>query len=249
MPAAAVHTAGCTYNVYCDESRHTSNPGDRYLAIGALSCPRDAKRELVRELHVMRARWKTQGEVGWKRVSRNRTGFYLELIDWFAGHDELQFRCLLADRQSLNHDLYSDGDVELGFYKLYYQLLVHWLTPDCAYHLYLDWQQNSQKDRFAELRRILRLRLAGGAQVLSLEPVESHSNELMQLADLLTGAMSYTWNEADMSDKSSSLKVELLKRLAEHLGRADLKYSTPPDEPKFNIFSFPHPKYRPRGDE
>lgn len=31
------------FNIYCDESLHTSDKGDRYAVIGALQCPRDEK--------------------------------------------------------------------------------------------------------------------------------------------------------------------------------------------------------------
>jgi len=200
-------------------------------------------------MHLLRAKWNTQGEVGWKRVSKNREGFYLALLDWFISNDELQFRCLVADKQSLHHDIHSGGDSELGFYKLYYQLLVHWLTPECSYRLYLDWQQNRQKDRFSELRRILGLKLSSRLQIVSLEPAESNELELMQLTDLLSGAVGYVWNQRDLSPNASKMKVKLARHLASSLGWPDLLYSTSPDEQKFNIFGFPNPHYRTRAGQ
>lgn len=236
---AGVHAPGCEYNVYCDESRHTSDPSDRYMVIGAVSIPREQKRAVVAQIHKLRAIHATQGEFGWKRLSPNKASFYWAVLDLFLGSPDLQFRCVVADRQALDDETYNAGDQELGFYKLYYQMLVHWLSPQCKYSIYLDLQITREKGRFATLRDILRRRLTGRAQVVSLEPAESSELELMQLADLLIGAVGYAWNERD----ASPVKVDFVEAVAAGLGRRTLAVSTVPAESKFNVFSFPRPKY------
>lgn len=235
----AVHAPGCDYNVYCDESRHTSDPSDRYMVIGAVSVPRDCKREIVNQIHHLRAQHATQGEFGWKRLSPNKQAFYEDALNLFLGRPELQFRCVVVDRHAIDNELYSDGDAELGFYKLYYQMLVHWLSPQCSYHIYLDTQNTREKGRFSTLRDILRRRLMGRARILSLEPAESSELELMQLTDLLIGAVGYAWN----GRSASPVKVAFVNALAAGLGRSTIVASTVPGETKFNIFSFPKPRY------
>ncbi|MDO8292619.1 MAG: DUF3800 domain-containing protein [Gallionella sp.] len=222
------------FNIYCDESRHTSDPADRYAVIGAICCPREHKRELVHSIHNLKALHHAQGEMGWSRVSPNKLEFYLAVQKLFLDNKELSFRCILVDRSVLNHEKYSNGDAELGFYKLYYQLLVHWLDPGDAYFLYLDWQQNSEKSRFAELREVLVRKLQGRARISCLEPVESHTQPLTQLADLLIGAVGYQWNDRN----ASPAKLKFCQQLAEGLGKTSLKYFTGPTEPKFNIFKW-----------
>lgn len=87
-------------NIYCDESCY-SNPEDPYLVIGAVKCPRERKRGIVRELDALKRNNGIGGEFGWKSVSRNKAVFYTALIDWFLATDDLRFRCVVANRESL----------------------------------------------------------------------------------------------------------------------------------------------------
>lgn len=226
------------FNLYCDESRHTSDPSQSYAVIGALQCPRDEKRRLVHRIHSLMALHKAQGEFGWKRLSPNRNDFYLALQELFITEPELRFRCLVVDRSNLDHERFNEGDSELGFYKLYYQMLVHWLQPGHQYHIYLDWQQNASTRRFEDLRAILKNKLSGRARVAFLEPVTSHTQPLIQLADLLMGAVGYQWNNLDRRPNSSECKSQFASSLAKQLGHTSLHYSTAPGEQKFNIFNW-----------
>jgi len=225
-----------TFNIYCDESRHTSDSADRFLVIGALACPRERKRDLVHEIHLMQARHGARGEFGWSKVAPGKAAFYAELMAWFLATPDLRFRALVADRQALDHERYSEGDDELGFYKLYYQMLVHWLAPGSAYHIYLDWKQNAAQSRFADLRACLGRKLTGRAKVECLEPVQSHEQPLVQLTDVLIGAVGYAWNHRD----ASPAKLDFCRQLAHNLGKHSLTFeSVSADaDPKFNVFRF-----------
>ncbi|WP_422462589.1 MULTISPECIES: DUF3800 domain-containing protein [unclassified Endozoicomonas] len=222
------------FNIYCDESRHTSDPADRYAIIGALQCPMDQKRRIVHRIHSLQAKYNTHGEFGWKRLSPNRCEFYNTMRQVFLEEACLHFRCIVVDRTSFENETYNNGDSELGFYKMYYQMLVHWLEPGHRYRLFLDWQQNASSSRFSDLKTILSRKLSGRAHIQCLEPVSSHNQPLIQLADLLIGAVGYQWNGRTQSLCKHSFAADL----ARSLGRVTLKASTYPGEKKFNIFHF-----------
>lgn len=221
-------------NIYCDESRHTSNPEDPYMVIGALSCPRNRREELSRHINLIKKNFNTWKEFGWKTLSPNRHDFYWTLLDFFANEPDLCFRCIVVDCNDLDHDKYNFGDAELGFYKLYYQMLIHWLKPSFAYHIYLDWQQNKVQTRFVSLRDALKRKLLGRSKIECLEPVSSHQAPLIQLTDLLTGAVGYAWNDRSTSE----IKVNFCNDLARAVGLDSLKRSTALGAEKFNIFHF-----------
>lgn len=224
-------------NIYCDESRHTSDSSDAFIVIGAISCPREQKRDIVHRIHSLKAKHNAQGEFGWKRLSPNRRDFYWALLDVFRD-SPLAFRCLTVDRNILDHDTYNDGDTELGFYKIYYQMLVHWLQPGCAYHIYLDWQQNKSQRRFSDLHNNLTRKLSGRAKIECLEPVSSHNLPLIELADLFIGAVGYYWNERHLADGASQVKSEFCIELAKVVGLSDLRANTFPVKDKFSLFNF-----------
>lgn len=226
------------FNIYCDESRHTSDPRDRYAVIGALECPRQEKSRLVHAIHLLKKHYRAQGEFGWKRLSPNREAFYQHLRGFFLDEPSLRFRCIVVDRTCLDHERFNDGDSELGFYKLYYQMLVHWLDPGHDYHLYLDWQQNAASHRFVELRTVLARKLSGRANIVCLEPVQSDTQPLVQLVDLLMGAVGYQWNQRDQVPGASQAKIDFSYGLAQGLGRSTLARGTPKSEEKFNVFDW-----------
>jgi hypothetical protein len=204
------------------------------MVIGAIRCPRDYKREVVGRIHQMQARHNAHGELGWKRVSPNRQAFYEELLHLFAADANLGFRCLVADRNRLNHGQFNDGDAELGFYKLYYQMLVHWLEPGDSYYIYLDWQQNKAQRRLHDLSASLKGRLGDRASIACLEPVTSSNLPLLGLADVLIGAVGYAWNDL----RGSVTKLRLCELLSQTGGLSSLKSSTTRRADKVNIFNF-----------
>ena len=221
-------------NIYCDESRHTSDPSDPYFVIGGVTCPREKKKELVHKIHLLKSRHNTQGEFGWKRLSPNKKDFYWAILNLFIEEKNISFRCIVANRNLMDHDQYNNGDQELGFYKLYYQLLVHWLKPEHTYHIYLDWQHNKSQDRFSTLRDILRRKLTGKAGIKCLEPVGSQNIPMIGLADLLIGAVGYQWNNRN----ASKVKFDFCQELGHRLKLKDLTNSTYSIKDKFDIFHF-----------
>lgn len=218
-------------NIYCDESRHTSG-GDRYMVIGAIKCDRELKKDIVHQIHLLKQKHNTQGEFGWKRLSPNKKDFYFEILNIFL-ENEINFRCIVVDKEILNHDLFNDGDKELGFYKFYYLMLREMLEPNDEYHIYLDWQQNKEQNRFRDLKYFLQKKLQGKAKISCLEPVTSKNQPMIELTDLLIGAVGYEINERD----SSTIKVEFCKQFAKSLNFEKLGATTK-NQKKCNIFKW-----------
>jgi hypothetical protein len=226
------------FEVYCDESQpdalwSKSRRRAKYLLIGGLWIPARGRDKVKTAIAKLKAEHGFPHEIKWHKVHEDKAGLYRGLVDLFIGlGDDARFRCVVVEARKVNLDRFHRGDRELGFYKFYYQMLLHWVVGDNQYRVFCDIKTCRVSNQLAEIRRILN-RVAVSATVESIQALPSHEVELLQFADFLLGMASSRMNE---SVKPDTFKDKLIRHLERKLGRARLK-PTGPFEQKYNIFS------------
>jgi hypothetical protein len=205
------------------------------MVLGGVWCPIDKKREIfsrIREIKVKHnlAPWH---EIKWTKVSPAKLGFYLDLVDYFFDNDDLHFRSLVVpDKSALRHADFGQ-DHDKWYYKMYFQMLSVIFDPKSKYRIYIDIKDTRGGQKIAQLHEVLCNNLYDFHRhiVERVQLVESKQIELLQLADLLIGAVS--WVNRDKHE--SSAKQAIVNRIKERTGYS-LKKSTLYREKKFNIF-------------
>lgn len=222
------------FDVYCDESGpellHSKNPKSRYMVIGSLWLPESLRAESKSTLHNLRHQYGIGSEFKWRKVSPSKVEFYKEAVDWFmnAG-SELRFRAIVVDRTKIDLVKFHEGDGELGFYKFYYQLLLHWTRECNEYMVFCDYKRNRLPNRLKTLEQCLNR--ANLASTLKVQATRSEESVFIQLCDVLTGLTQARYNDINtMGDAKRNLLLHFEERLG-HIIRAT--YQT---EQKFNIF-------------
>lgn len=223
------------FDVYCDESRPdlltSTHPNGKYVVIGSLWLEASRRAEYKQAIHSFRDIHQVGGEFKWQKVSLSRIQFYESLIDWFVAQGlAVRFRCILISHDQLNWQMH-EGDRELGFYKFYYQMLHHWILDFNCYSIFCDHKSNRVMNRLEALRRCLSYANLT-SEVSQVQSVRSEESVLIQLTDVLTGAISAKFNH---SLRSGSAKSALVERLESRLGHP--LQATNRGEQKFNIFA------------
>lgn len=232
-------------NIYCDESTHLENDGYPFLVLGAIGCAKERVRETHQEIRniIVRHGLPESFEIKWSKVSPGKYEFYEELVNYFFQNSDLRFRAVVASKRDLRHKDYGQSHDD-WYYKMMYLLLKGIIpqAPASAF-IYLDKKDTRGGIKVQKLHDVLKNSLYDFNQerVQRLQIVESHHVGLMQLADLLMGAVN-SENRLKMETEEPSIqpskaKAALVKTISERAG-LNLTKSTLLSQEKFNLFQW-----------
>ena len=224
-----------TYNVYCDESCHLENDRQKVMVLGAVWCPLEKAHETsIRLREIKMSHGLPSGfEVKWKKVSPGKSRFYMEWMDYFFDDDDLHFRALIVpDKTKLRHGEFAQTH-DTWYYKMYFDMLKVILSPRGHYRIYLDVKDTQSSSKVRRLHDVLCNNAYDFAReiIQRVQTVRSHEVELLQMADLLIGTVSYA--NRGLSDNAA--KVKLVERMKKRSGYS-LASTTLLKEEKVNLF-------------
>ena len=224
-----------TYNIYCDESCHMEHDHQKVMILGAVWCPVNKVREISKRIREKKAEHglNLHFEIKWGKVSPSKHKFYLDIVDYFFDDDDLHFRALIVpDKSKLEHTLFDQTHDE-WYYKMYFDMLKVIISPDDAYRIYLDIKDTRGGAKIRKLHQVLSNDKYDFSRdiIERIQLVHSHESEILQIADLLIGAVSYL----NRNLAGNAGKEALIKRIKERSGY-DLTRSTLLRANKVNIF-------------
>jgi hypothetical protein len=246
-------------NIYCDESCHLENDGIPMMVLGAVWCRADRVKEIserVRQLKIRHgllnpAELREPGgqpfESKWSKVSESKEDFYLAVVDYFFDDDDLHFRGVIIDKRVLDHERIPQSH-DAWYYKMLFTLVTPIIDPEQRYNIYLDIKDTRSQEKRRKLEEVLRNSRYDrvGVIIRRVQQIRSHESELMQLADLLIGAIGYH-NRMQWGDLSARCaggnpgKLAVVKRIQERSGKS-LEHTTWLRESKLNLL-----RWQPRG--
>lgn len=224
------------YNIYCDESCHLQNDHQKIMTLGCVWSKKDSIKEVSNKLKALKETHDAKGELKWTKVSFSRRNYYVELVKYFLRENNLHYRGLIvSDKSLLNHELYNFGEHDLFYYKMFFSLLRPILDPINKYNIYLDIKDTKSSEKIQKLKEVLCNNQYDFTRemIQNIQNIRSHESEMIQLADFLTGMISYK-NRNLHSNKTKKSIIELI----ESEGSYDLTHSSTLLEQKINIFVF-----------
>lgn len=222
-------------DIYCDESRleFLESKDDGFMVIGSLWLVREERESLKNQIKELKNEHDFTVEIKWTKISYTKLDFYKGLIDIFAKFEAFHFfKAIAVDTSKINFE-YHQNNSDIGFYKFYYQMLVHKMrtaTHHHEYYVYVDDKTNKVHKPLPLLKTILNNAIYTGSIAL-VEPRNSYENLFIQLVDVLLGLVSYGYNTVERKGAKGELYTYAESVFGISLNRHTLKGAEP-----FNIF-------------
>ena len=206
------------YNIYCDESCYMLNDDSNIMAIGGIWCPINKVTEITNRIKEIKNNYgyPVNKEVKWTKISNFNKQMYLDLVNFFFDYTEIYFRIIIIDKRKLHHDDFHQTH-DTFYYKMYFLMLSSIFNKDDTYSVYVDIKdthsyKNCQKllDVCANSNWDFHHKL-----LKKIQPIRSEESQLLQLADILIGAITFNNRFINNHEKHSQSKLEIINKIKE----------------------------------
>jgi len=223
------------YKIFCDESNHLNSDKSDLMIIGSISCLSDKVEYINRYMKYLKHKHNATNELKWTKLNNNKKEFYKEILEFFFSSIDLRFNAqLVINKSKLNHDRYNYGEADMFYYKMYYYALLPFLKPQREFNIFIDYKDTKGGQRAKKLNEVINNTFYGKIDC-QFTIIHSHESQIMQITDILIGAISYK-NRQDIEHKSE-IKNYIIDTI-ERLSGVSLDVSTPQWEDKFRVFRF-----------
>ncbi len=186
-------------------------------------------------------------EFKWSKVSNQKLDAYKELVALyfkFVHQGYFHFIVTSFDNHQWKHQLYNDGDADIGLSKNYYQMILHQFVGrfgDLA-SLFVCLDRRLSSTPLEDLHRMLN-RGATKEYGLSFGPVrvltarDSKTDDMLQINDVILGAVSAFKNKRHLDPATRAAKAELAQFVFSNSGLASYDVDSPKAHLGFRIWN------------
>ena len=226
------------YNVYCDETCHLEHDGINVMVLGAVFCPQVKLREINQRIRRIKERNGVSPtmELKWTKISPAKIALYKDIVNYFFDDDDLHFRAVIVpDKSKLDHARFRQSHDD-WYYKMYFDMLKGIFNPLDRYEVYIDIKDTNSYCKAQKLREVSCNSLYDFSRkvIQRLQPIRSEEVQIMQLVDILIGAMGYENRQFPEGFQKSQAKQEVVSLIKERSGYT-LSKTTLLREEKLNL--------------
>ena len=197
----------------------------KFMFLGSVSSAYNQVKLHTEHINQLKKKHNFYAEIKWTSVSNSKLRFYLDLVDYFFATD-LKFRAIGIEKSKIKCEDFGSTYDDF-YYKMYYYLLNKNIDTLYNYNVFLDVKDTLSAYKVNKLKDILNVKYG---VFRNIQNIRSEESLLLQLADFLMGAVSYSNND---ELKANAAKVLVIEKIRHH---AALDLSATNYSKKLNLF-------------
>lgn len=110
---------------------------------------------------------------------------------------------------------YNNDDYDLWYYKMYFRTLDPIIRQENEYHILVDIKDTKGGKRIQKLKEVMCNNIYdfNGEVISHIGQINSMESEILQLVDLLNGALAYHYRKLENGENANKGKSEFVKEL------------------------------------
>lgn len=209
------------------------------MVIGAVWCPADKLKEINNRIRDIKKRnnFSESAELKWTKISMSKIDLYKDIVNYFFDDNNIHFRAIIIpDKSKLNHEAFNQTHDD-WYYKMYFDMLKVIFLPFDSYNVYVDIKDTHSAQKLRKLHDVCCNSMYDfSMQIISkLQPIRSDEVQIMQIVDILIGAVCYQnrFFPEDFEKNAGKLQIiDLIKKRSNY----SLTKTTLLREDKMNLF-------------
>lgn len=228
---------------------------DRFTVVGGICIHKNSISEVHDAIREYRKTANMNAELKWTKITNQKVEEYQELVDYFFAlnsTNRAHFYAIIFDSHQWDHKSYNASDADVGLSKLYYQLTLHRFVKTCGrdpgHTLAICVDHRNSSTSLIDLKNMIN---AGARKSLGIDhypvkqlvPFDSKKDDILQLNDVILGAVCAARNGKHLLPATRKAKREIAASVLKKSGLDSYEQDTPRDNFRFSIWNM---KPRPR---
>lgn len=209
--------------------------------------PRANIQHILTNMAAYRKKFNMTKELKWTKITDAKLCEYRHLVEYFFAMNNVNachFHSIIFDNHKWRHNKYNNSDRDIGLSKLYYQVLHHKFCKVCGPHgsLFVRIDRRNTSTSLEDLRRMLNNAAARDHGINTtpfkvIEPADSKECDILQLNDVVLGAVCAARNGRHLLESGRASKREIAGLVLEKSGLSSFEKDTPNSMSRFTIWN------------
>ena len=211
------------------------------MVLGAVWCPQSKLKEINQRIRQIKERNVVSQtvELKWTKISPAKIDLYRDLVNYYFDDDDLHFRAvIIPDKSKLNHEQFHQTHDD-WYYKMYFDMLKVIFNPTDNYEVYIDIKDTNSYRKAQKLKDVCCHSLYDFSQrvIKRLQLIRSEEVQIMQLVDILIGAVGYENRKFPAEFEKSTAKQNIIELIKKRSGYT-MRKTTLLREEKLNLLAW-----------